>query len=89
MHYSLRRHSDNAGDSGGVSLAVWEEDGKIKTEPNVRPRIGICIQVGSAYARSMQWQDWWQTSYITKILSDTENEVIFETGNSTYTWKVS
>lgn len=68
-------------------MAIWKEGSEIKTEHNARPRVGICIQVGSAYARTMQWQDYWQTSYITKILSDTENEVIFETGNSTYTWK--
>lgn len=87
MHYSLYRHSDHASDSGGISLAMQEENGEVKTEHNARPRIGVCIRVGSAYAGTMQYQDWWQTSYITKILSDTENEMVFETGNSTYTWK--
>jgi len=86
MAYSLHRHADNVGDSGGVSMAIWEEDGEIKTEHNARPRVGVCIQVGSSYARTMQWQDWWQTSYITKILTDEEDKVVFETRNSIYTW---
>ena len=85
MAYSLYRE-DGSGDSGGVSITLWEENGEVKVEHNARPRVGVCIQVGSAYARTMQYQDYWQTSYITEIIEDTPQKVVFKTKNSTYTW---
>lgn len=84
--YSLYREDGN-GDSGGESLAIWEEEGEVKFEHDARPRVGICIQVGSSYARTMQWQDWWQTSYITEIIEESENYIKFKTKNSIYEWK--
>jgi hypothetical protein len=93
MAYSLRRHRDGAGDSGGMSMALWEENNDLKFEHGVIPRVGICIRVGSIYARTMEAQDWWQTSYITEIISDEKtdkyHEIVFKTGNSTYTWRES
>lgn len=84
--YSLYREDGN-GDSGGISIALWEENGELKVEHDARPRVGVCIQVGAAYARTMQWQDWWQTSYITEILDEKEDYIKFKTKNSIYEWK--
>ncbi len=87
MTYSLKRESDGAGDSGLVSDALWLKDDKLQVEHNARPRVGVAIQVGSPFARTMQYQDWWQTSLCTDILIDEENYVKFKTGNSTYEWR--
>ena len=86
-HYSLRRVSDGAGDSGLMSTLLWEEDGELKKEENGKPRVGVVIQVGTPFGRTFSSQDWWQCTTITKILKDEENYVKFETGNSTYEWK--
>lgn len=85
--YSLRRERDGAGDSGGMSEAIWwsEEEG-IQTEQNARPRVGIRLRVGSLYARTFQVQDWWCTTDITRILEESEHYVKFETINSIYEW---
>ena len=87
MRYSLERRRDGAGDSGPMSRALWEEDGEVKSEDNARPRVGVQMVVGSYTARTMQHQDYWHTTTITEIVEDNENEVVFETGNSTYIWK--
>lgn len=88
--YSLRREHDGAGDSGGMSLALWlDEQGQIQQEQNARPKVGVCIRVGSVYARTYESQDWWQTSFITEILEESENLVRFRTGNSVYEWSYS
>ena len=86
--YSLKRVSDGIGDSGPVSTLMWEENGEVKYENQARPRVGTSIQVGSLTARTMQYQDYWQTSYITEIIEDTENMVKFKTLNSEYVWKI-
>jgi hypothetical protein len=86
--YSLRRERDSAGDSGGMSTLLWQEDDEIKYEHNAQPRVGVCIRVGSIYARTMEAQDWWQTTYITEILEEEERYVKFRTGNSVYEWRV-
>jgi len=86
--YFLRRIRDGGGDSGGMSLLLWQEDDDIKYEHNARPRVGVAIRVGSITARTMQYQDWWQTSYITEILEETENYIKFKTGNSVYEWSI-
>ena len=85
--YSLKRESDGAGDSGGMSLALWvSEDGQVQEQYNARPKVGVCMRVGTMFARSYQAQDWWQTSLITEILEEKENYVKFRTGNSIYEW---
>lgn len=85
--YSLRRESDGAGDSGGMSLALWlNEKGQVQEEYNARPRIGVVLRVGTVFARSYTAQDWWQTSTITEILQESENYVRFRTRNSVYEW---
>ena len=87
MHYSLRRVSDGAGDSGLMSTLFWEEDGEVKTELNGRPRIGVAMKVGNPFGGIFSTQDWWMCTPATKILIDEENYVKFETRNSTYEWK--
>jgi hypothetical protein len=87
MPYSLSRVRDGAGDSGQMCNLLWEEDGELKVEPNGKPRVGVAVQVGSHYARTMENQDWWQTSYITEIIEEKDDYVKFKTGNSVYEWK--
>ena len=88
--YSLRRESDGAGDSGGMSLALWiAEDGQVQEQYNARPKVGVCMRVGSVYARTYNAQDWWQTTMITEILEERDNYVRFRTGNSVYEWSSS
>jgi hypothetical protein len=88
--YSLWKEDKSVGDSGGMSMALCVDDGKVKYENNARPRVGVHMRVGSTYARTMQHQDWWQTNIITEILEETENFVKFKTASgSIYEWKVS
>ena len=58
------------GDSGSLSLALWEENGEVKYEHHAKPRVGVCIRVGSIGGRTFHHQDWWQTSYIKEILEE-------------------
>lgn len=47
------------------------------------------MRVGTMFARSMQAQDWWQTTLIKEIVKDTPEEVVFKTlSGSEYTWKI-
>lgn len=89
MRYSLTRHGDGAGDAGPMSnLIKWVEGEPHVEEGCARPQVGYCLQVGSLFARTMQWQDWWLTTEVTKIVSDHGDTVVFETkSGSTYTWK--
>lgn len=87
MYRLYREDNENVGDSGGMSILLWEESGEVKFENDARPRVGTAILVGSLYARTMQYQDWWQTSYITEILEESENRVKFKTQNSVYIWE--
>lgn len=77
------------GDSGGMSQAYrWPEGGGgLEVEDDARPSVGVRMKVGSLYARTMQDQDWWMCSLVTEIISESENEVVFKTRNSIYTWK--
>lgn len=88
-HYTLRRLTDGAGDSGGESLALWLNEGEVQRQPNARPRVGVKIRVGSCFARTYANQDWWLTSFITRIVEDSPNRIVFETeSGSTYEWTV-
>ncbi len=87
MTYSLYR-TDGRGDSGPLSMALrYNDKDELETEHNARPKIGWALQVGSPYARSYVAQDYWQTTYVTEILEDTPDQVIFKTRNSEYTWR--
>ena len=79
------------GDSGNMSQALVPNKERTKVvsiEDAARPRVGVAMRVGSMLARSMQAQDWWMTTPIVEIVSDTPEEVVFKTKNSTYTWKI-
>jgi len=84
--YSLTRKSDGAGYSGGMSITFLAGDNTVERKHDARPEVGRQIRVGSLYARTMQWQDWWQTSPVLEILEDTPGKVVFRTHNSVYTW---
>jgi len=97
MTYSLYRISDGAGDSGPMSMALWkDETGNVQYEHNAVPRVGVAMRVGSLSGRTYDTQDWWQTTYITEIISESESkignivvsrEIRFKTKNSEYIWK--
>lgn len=91
--YSLYKTDGSAGDSGPLSMLMWEEHDEVKYQHSARPRVGCCIRVGSISARSFSQQDWWQTSLITEITDewrdDNKDCVRFKTQNSTYIWKSS
>lgn len=99
MAYWMYRERDGRGDSGSMSMALvptYDHDtGKVidlQYEYDAKPRIGVAMRVGSVYARTMQHQDWWQTTVITEILEDKINEdgteyVRFKTGSSIYEWR--
>jgi hypothetical protein len=84
--YNLRRESDGAGDSGGMSTAIWLDGSEIKFAHNARPVVGVAMRVGAIGARSYQNQDWWQTTVITEILEENDHYVKFKTTNSIYEW---
>ena len=94
MNYSLTRlePDDGAGDAGNMCHKLrWDEEKKEGIElPCDYPAVGWMLKVGSSYARTFG-QDWWRTSPITEILEENENDeniqVIFKTGNSTYSWR--
>jgi hypothetical protein len=91
MRYSLTRLRDGAGDSGYLSTAIRvDHDAQtIHHEENARPQVGVIIRVGSVYARTYGYQDFWQTTEITEILEDTPELVTFRTKNgSVYEWRV-
>lgn len=88
MAYSLYRE-DRAGDSGPMSNIFRKnpETGELEQKPG-RPTIGWGIQVGSPFGRTYSSQDWWATTPVTEIVSETEDETIFKTrSGSTYTWR--
>ena len=91
--FRLAKEGDpKCGDSGPmlVSLkAIEKEDGlwELGQEgENGEIHLDCCIRCGSIYARSYQYQDWWQTSYVTEILevADDNSWVRFKTRNSIY-----
>jgi len=93
MTYSLSKLGDGnsptgVGDSGPMSMALWKgEDGKVASEQNARPRVGVAMRVGTMFARSYSAQDWWQTTAISEIVEDTPGRVLFKTASgSLYEW---
>jgi hypothetical protein len=101
MPFSLSRERDGAGDSGNMSLAITPKaDMNHVYEDNARPQVGVVMRVGSLSARTYSAQDWWQTTRITEIIEEWNEDVVlengahhmvecvrFKTGNSTYVWK--
>jgi len=87
MRFSLRRLSDDAGDSGPMSV-ILDRESYTPIEGEYRPRVGCGVRVGSIYSRTFANQDWWQTSPVTEILEETEDYVKFRTRSSIYEWKI-
>lgn len=84
--YFLRRLSDEAGDCGSMSLAIFPDG---RHEHDARPRIGVQLRVGSLYGRTFAAQDWWQTTFITEIVRDEPNQVEFATDDGArYVWQI-
>jgi hypothetical protein len=52
-----------------------------------RPTIGLCMKVGSPFARTMNRQDWWITTPVLEIIEDAGDRVKFKTRNSVYEWR--
>lgn len=100
---SMYRHSDGSGDSGSMceifryvkdpSTPMGEEIRAVGwtrelLPEGTRPTVGYQVSVGSPYARTMQWQDWWQCSPVVEILKDEPDEVQFKTrSGQVYTWR--
>jgi len=83
---------DGRGDSGTVSTALHLLDNEVVYDSDSEPCVGKSMRVGSAYARSYQWQDYWTTTPVKEILSRVEDEngitVVFKTrSGSIYTWR--
>ncbi len=89
MRYKLTRERDGAGDSGPMSLGItFDENDEPVFEENAKPRVGMVMRVGTHFARSYQYQDWWQTTPVTEILEESENFVRFKPTTSLYTWEI-
>jgi len=86
--YSLRRESDGRGDSGMMLNAICPKEFKAVDKGVIK--VGYAVQCGSPFARTMDNQDWWCTTPVSKILSvnDDKTEVRFKTGNSIYICRV-
>jgi len=68
--YILQRESDLVGDSGPILVSIppaSRYDDK-STYLNGAITVGHCIRCGSSIARSYQWQDYWQTTPVIRIL---------------------
>lgn len=49
------------------------------------PMVGYCLYIGTVTAGMFSTRDWWMTTPITEIISETDDKIRFKTGNSTYT----
>lgn len=87
--FALQRERDGAGDSGRMleCLTPNEEENKVDVTHN-EVKVGSAIKVGSFWARTMQWQDWWRTTLVDEIevVEKTEESLLLklQTKNSTY-----
>lgn len=85
---TLRRTRDGAGDSGPMFTINRRnpETGEYEYKNQTPPRVGWAVQCGSPYGRTYSAQDYWQTTYVTEILEETDKGGRFKTGNSEYIW---
>jgi len=51
------------------------------------PIVGMALRVGTLTAGMFSDRDWWMTTPIIEIISETEDEIRFKTANSTYTFR--
>lgn len=80
----LIRERDGEGYSGVRVEAIDPDSGEIAGH---EPMVGKMLLVGTVTAGTFSTRDWWRTSPITEIVSESDEEVVFKTGNSTYTFK--
>jgi len=78
----LRRVSDNEGHYGCSVQALDPKD--LSNCVGHKPMVGYCLKVGTLTAGTFSNRDWWMTTPITEIISETEDEVKFKTQNSEY-----
>lgn len=81
---SLTRDRDGEGHYGS-RVEAWDRINKKLV--GHKPMVGYCLLVGTLTAGMFSTRDWWRTSEITEIISETEDEIRFKTENSTYTFK--
>ena len=88
MYKLIEKNNTNKGDSGGLYILFrMDENGEIEKRSDIRPTVGWAVRVGSPYARSYSSKDYWTTTPIVEVLSDSPDEVVFKTrSGSTYTW---
>jgi hypothetical protein len=88
MYRLIEKNNPHKGDSGGLyTLFRMGDDGKIEQRSDIRPTVGWAVRVGSLNARSYSRQDYWTTTPVVEVLSDSPDEVVFKTRNgSIYTW---
>ena len=79
----LIRDGDGEGHYGSVVKAIDPLTGKTVGR---EPIVGNALFVGTATAGMFSTRDWWLTTPITEILSESETEIRFKTGNSIYTF---
>ena len=82
---TLIRDGDGEGHFGSLIEALDPED--LSNCVGHEPMVGYRLRVGTVTAGMFSNRDWWMTSPITKIISETDDEMRFETKNSTYTLK--
>jgi hypothetical protein len=81
---TLIRDRDGEGYSGSNVEAI---DPVTLNVVAYEPKVGYCLKVGSVTAGTYSSRDWWMTTPITEIISESENEIKFKTANSSYTFK--
>jgi len=67
-----------------VEAIAWDKDGKFNEVKGHEPIVGCALLVGSVTARSYSDQDYWLTTPITEIVEETNEHILFNTGNSKY-----
>ena len=81
----LIRNRDGEGFSGS-RIDSFDPNNKMKLSGH-EPKVGHCLLVGSITAGTFSARDWWMTTPITEIISESENEIRFNTKNSSYILK--
>tara|TARA_R110000824_G_scaffold12226_7_gene53669 strand:- start:69752 stop:70030 length:279 start_codon:yes stop_codon:yes gene_type:complete len=87
----LVRDRDGEGHYGSrvESYNIVEDDDGIPVEAELvghEPMVGCKLLVGTITAGMFSERDFWITTPITEIISETEKEIKFLTGNSRYTF---
>jgi hypothetical protein len=86
----LIRDSDGQGCSGCRVQAIDPVTNKVveSFDPvDLKTLLGKCLLVGTITAGTYSDRDYWITSPVTEIVSETTEEIKFKTKNSTYTLK--